>query len=863
MISENFNRNNQKFGSGAALELSEVIDSSPLFKRNIQLIGVLKEKVDAIEKLYSNFCVSGLKLSSIITDYSGHFDHYHFSLGNEEEKNIFYSGEQPDKFIFGLDLNIEPNIETDEENNEIIYTYTVPSDHNFLFQVYSVSDTKRFSQNLAIYKDDEADIIYSDPLDFKVEWKKSLANVVKVIVKKNSELFFTNDRILRLSVTKGDEPSLCYAKKLELNNLDDCNLDGEKGDLAYISPDGGIIQEGINVEEDLNNIKISNGARICGSTKITASTGIIQGGGILIENTDIGDGCGAIYIGDIEEESTYRSNIKIKDSTLCKQSISYDPDSEREGIMPNLLISNSAISTYDLEKGVFAHVFDTQDKSKDYVFEIVNSTINTVGGSINSSRISDTTISGAKNILLEGVNFENSTHTNGWGIYSTSTVKDSTILNDVDVFYSDISNSSITAPTTQKTVGFLDRLTMVIAGAEIKNESNISGYAIIGQYDQDDPLKRKVVDNSTIMGGEPFLNDSDGITYYMFNFGEIVQAEVEDYVSNFGEISVNARVKGKVFNFGKISELDTEVIASSINDDFKINNSGDILGGSKISGKVINNGEIKGNSIVSGSVINYGIIAGNATVSGMVSNFGEISFESNVYDNVENYGLITSEQNTEGLFDFTSVVSGDVTNLGAIVNSRVSEMVYITTNGRIVNNSTVRGSVSNSGTIDDSEVDGGVFNGGAISEKARVSGEVKNNGSIKGEGTFVDGNVKNDGLIELGSSVDGWVSNYGLIQNSDVFSGVELRKVTNNGQIVDSEVRGYVNISSTGSVKDGGRVIASSTNNPDANMGAQINGDYSISQSFGYSIVNGFCTLPLNDEQCDNNVRKSLIEPNE
>lgn len=145
----------------------------------------------------------------------------------------------------------------------------------------------------------------------------------------------------------------------------DCNLDGTKDDIAFLTRDGGFISEDSEVSE---TIIVENGARVCGGSTIKGPVGLVSGSNMVFDNSTIGDKCA--YIGLVSTgEFNIANKADITSSTICTKSNSEGADFHfvvKDG-RTDMKISNSTID------GKFLYIENT--KVTDSNFSNVEATI--------------------------------------------------------------------------------------------------------------------------------------------------------------------------------------------------------------------------------------------------------------------------------------------------------------------------------------------------------------------------------------------------------------------------------------------------------------------------------------------------------
>ncbi len=345
-------------------------------------------------------------------------------------------------------------------------------------------------------------------------------------------------------------------------------------------------------------------------------------------------------------------------------------------------------------------------------------------------------------------------------------------------------------------------------------------------------------------------------------------ADIQNGISNTGsiiggDVGINVQtssdIAGGINNTGSITSGSTAILIGAASDiSGNIDNSGNITGlvngialvsTAAMSGNINNSGTITSVSLTTSEILGVvtnqtgGLIErveiSGSDISGSLVNedtgiINEIIIDnsSNVTGNIDNQASITGA--AIGISIDNATVSGDVTNSGTISGSNTAIKLVTTSdmNGGLTNTGTISGSTAGI-VLDNSDMSGGIDNSGTINANSigigvdngsDMTGTIDNSGTISaaaGVGIAVNSasgiDGSNDGNVAIENTSSGTIS--GLIGVSVTANGDISGAFLNDGTISGNSYGLYVDesdisgtISNTGTISgDTGYRIQDST----------------------------------------------------
>ncbi|WP_263263857.1 autotransporter outer membrane beta-barrel domain-containing protein [Pseudomonas sp. RIT-PI-S] len=463
----------------------------------------------------------------------------------------------------------------------------------------------------------------------------------------------------------------------------------------------------------------------------------------------------------------------------------------------------------------------------------------TSSGSLSSDTAAAATadhVSGSLNILNAGtitgkpaISLTNSTLTGGITNYSTGTLggaaPNGTAVLIKNTHLSDgvVNNGKVLSGSSNG--NGLDIESSITGGLRNRGEINAAVYGVLalestinGDVNNSGDIQSRVIGvslNSDIVNGDVISSGKlRGAQYGLAITGTRVNGDVRTRGLVHGGTDavrvVNSTVTGQLLTQDTITANDTGIelynskIAGDMINEAAVTAREGILVNSNLRGNLINRGHIAASS--------DGLALYNATVKGTVQNSGTISLEggtvqgddipqaalgvhfNSAIGGLYNTGSITSSDRIAVEVDTATVGSRGIKNVGGTLSGRT---------GLFIDNSTVNGLVSNTGSITGvggtgtaagvrvraSQLQGGLSNAGDIAgtamaisfDNSGLTGNLNNSGHLTGtngvrlEDTTVDGSVLNSGSVTadayaialVGSDISGDVVNTGTVRGGD------------------------------------------------------------------------------------------------
>ena len=299
-------------------------------------------------------------------------------------------------------------------------------------------------------------------------------------------------------------------------------------------------------------------------------------------------------------------------------------------------------------------------------------------------------------------------------------------------------------------------------GIQIKSSSVSGGISNNGTIESGGESAIAVTDNSTVSGG---INNGTSGALLGNNQGiKIEQSDVLGGITNSGTVrggslyGINAINGSKIYDgitnesSGIISGSWTGLVLSTSTVSGGITNSGSIIGNERYGIALVSDSEVDSITNAASGLISgdrTGILISDSTVSGEITNSGSIIGGINIKAH-GSVGGITNEEggvimdHHNGINISLGTVSGGISNSGTIAGSWYYGI-------KIGNNSAIIGDITNeSGAL---IIGDGTYSGyGVYISNSSISGSISNSGSIIGDGVFSEGGI-NISNISLGGDI--------------------------------------------------------------------------------------------------------------
>ncbi len=329
MQSSNFKSLSNGMRFNSFMDLKKILKTS---KETVQRINadIVSEDPKELEN-YENYCLLGKTIEYLYIDSQNfsknlrglsntggkHRTHWHFKLQDIEGTDSYFS-----KFNDNEPKSIQIN---DVDNG----------DEDYLIK--NIASSNGNPPFVRIYYKEPITGIIESIMESPETYEILSINDHLIQIKMNKEYLTKrkNNIYIYTSLARNDQYGSCedINRNFSLEYIDDCNADGELGDIAFKNKDGGYI--GVEYEQVIENsdLEVTNNARFCSGTVSEKTFGTLTGDGLIIENVDFFDNCSYITIetsGKTLELATKANSLfgglRIKNSKFCENNITDEKD---------------------------------------------------------------------------------------------------------------------------------------------------------------------------------------------------------------------------------------------------------------------------------------------------------------------------------------------------------------------------------------------------------------------------------------------------------------------------------------------------------------------------------------------------------